>query len=185
MGEVWKDIEDYEDIYMISNRGSIKYLKHDRKYKNGKFKVIEDSFLKVATKVNYPSVGLRKEGITKIKTMHRLMAIHFVHNDDPENKVEVNHIDGNIYNYQISNLEWCTRSYNLRDAINRKQKGEKVKTRSKLIDLPDNVIKILGDEAKENSRSVKAQIEYILIQESNTIAIANYQLAKMNLDKKS
>ncbi len=50
----------------------------------------------------------------------------------------------------------------------------------KLIDLPDNVIKILADEAKENARSVKAHLEYILIQESNSIQLANYQIAKMN-----
>ncbi len=54
----------------------------------------------------------------------------------------------------------------------------------KLIDLPDNVIKILTDEAKENSRSVKAQIEYILIQESNSIQIANDTVKKMNEDLK-
>ena len=50
----------------------------------------------------------------------------------------------------------------------------------KLIDLPDNVIKILADEAKENARSVKAHLEYILIQESNSVQLANYQIAKMN-----
>jgi len=55
----------------------------------------------------------------------------------------------------------------------------------KLIDLPDNVIKILTDEAKENSRSVKAQIEYILIQESNSIQMANYAVKKMNEDVKN
>ncbi len=50
----------------------------------------------------------------------------------------------------------------------------------KLIDLSDNVIKILADEAKENARSVKAHLEYILIQESNSIQIAKHLVEKHN-----
>ena len=50
----------------------------------------------------------------------------------------------------------------------------------KLIDLPDNVIKILADEAKENARSVKAHLEYILIQRSNSIQIAKHLIQKHN-----
>ena len=48
------------------------------------------------------------------KYLHRIMAKMFVHNDDPENKTDVDHRDGNKHNNQINNLEWVTKSENQR-----------------------------------------------------------------------
>lgn len=44
--------------------------------------------------------------------VHRLVAEHFVENDDVE-KDQVNHIDGNKLNNHASNLEWVTQSENM------------------------------------------------------------------------
>ena len=44
------------------------------------------------------------------KTIHRWVALHFIEN--PENKQEVNHKDGNKLNNSIDNLEWVTSSDN-------------------------------------------------------------------------
>ena len=46
----------------------------------------------------------------KAMSIHRLVALLFIEN--PFNKVEVNHKDGNKQNNHVSNLEWVTKSEN-------------------------------------------------------------------------
>lgn len=43
---------------------------------------------------------------------HRIIASKFIPN--PDNLPEVNHIDSNKLNNDVSNLEWCTRSHNMK-----------------------------------------------------------------------
>lgn len=52
--------------------------------------------------------------------MHRLVAQAFIPN--PNNLPQINHIDENVNNNRVDNLEWCTVGYN----INYGKRNEKV-----------------------------------------------------------
>ncbi len=65
--------------------------------------------------MGYPCVNLAKNNKHYVARIHRLIAETFINN--PESKPQVNHKDGNKLNYSISNLEWVTRSENVRHAF--------------------------------------------------------------------
>lgn len=60
--------------------------------------------------------------------IHRLMAMVFLPN--PNNYSDVNHKDENKTNNNLTNLEWCTRTYNVKYGTHMQRSG---KTRSKPI----------------------------------------------------
>jgi len=62
----------------------------------------------------YLMVWLQIDGKNTGKLIHRLVGEIFLPN--PENKPQINHIDGNKLNNHISNLEWCTSSHNNKHA---------------------------------------------------------------------
>lgn len=61
----------------------------------------------------YRTVHLKK---SETEFVHRLVAETFIPNEDPEHKKDVNHIDGNKLNNNVENLEWVSRSDNVRHA---------------------------------------------------------------------
>lgn len=63
----------------------------------------------------YHAIRLCIDGKPFTTFAHRLVAIAFIPN--PENKPEVNHIDGNKDNNNLSNLEWVTSKENTAHAI--------------------------------------------------------------------
>lgn len=62
-------------------------------------------------RTGYNYVNLSKDNKAHTKRVHRLVAEAFIPN--PDNLSEVNHKDENKSNNNVSNLEWCTRKYNL------------------------------------------------------------------------
>lgn len=102
--EVWKPVHGYEGKYSVSSFGFV------RNEKTGK-----------VTRGRQAGHGYRKvtfyENNVPISTayVHRLVAEAFIGN--PAGYPEVNHLDGNRENNQISNLEWVSSSGNTEHAV--------------------------------------------------------------------
>ena len=104
MQEIWKDINEYEGKYQISNLGRVKSLNYARRKQE---RILKPGIQK---KTGYISVTLLKERKKKTKTIHRLVAETFIPN--PENLHQINHKDENKQNNCVDNLEWCSAKYN-------------------------------------------------------------------------
>lgn len=101
MEEIWKEIENYNSRYFISNFGKVKSV-------NGKIKLLKHRPCR-----EYLTVSLNKNGEGKNVLIHRLVATYFVLN--PNNYTEVDHIDCNPKNNAFSNLRWVNRSINTKN----------------------------------------------------------------------
>lgn len=109
MQEIWKDIPNYFGKYQISNFGNVK----STNYKSTKKERIMKPTINSS---GYYKIELYKNGKSNIYYVHRLVALVFIPN--PENKTQINHIDGNKTNNNVSNLEWVSVSENQIHAIN-------------------------------------------------------------------
>ena len=124
MQEKWQILINYPN-YSISSFGRIK----------NKTKILKPFF-----SFGYKRIRLYCNKEYKYYSIHRLVAEYFIPN--PENKPEVNHIDGNSLNNTDNNLEWVTRSENQKHAfkigLNRSALKNGKKTRFKKGYLPYN-----------------------------------------------
>lgn len=103
--------------YKVSENGEVFRCKKDGSLKELKHHIDRDGYHHVTIYVN---------GTPKYSVVSRLVAIAFIPN--PENKPEVNHIDGNKDNNNVSNLEWNTTKENIHHAwrtnLAKAKKGE-------------------------------------------------------------
>jgi len=109
--EEWKYVIDYKGYYEVSNLGRVRSVNRTIIRSDGKVKTFKSVILKrYMLPSGYIQIKLSKSNITKSHYVHRLVSSSHLGIDN--NKSEVNHIDGNKMNNYVTNLEWCTPSYN-------------------------------------------------------------------------
>lgn len=106
----WKTKKFGRFEYKISNHGDVvrlpSYISNGKSISLRKEKKLTGTI----TRKGYIGVELDY----KWYPIHRLVAMMFI--DNPLNKEQVNHLDGNKLNNHVSNLEWCTNLENMRHA---------------------------------------------------------------------
>lgn len=120
MKEYYIPVKGYEGLYEVSNIGNVRSLDrikevfHYGKITNHKFHGRQLALCVCKPKgrnTGYYRVMLSGKGTY----VHTIVANSFI--DNPENKKQVNHIDGNKLNNRVDNLEWCTASENVKHAF--------------------------------------------------------------------
>lgn len=154
------EIEGFEECkgYSVTTNGDVysHFWRHDKIWE-----IREEPRRKLkATKDKKGYMKLRLSLVDKKKSVsvHRLVALAFIPN--PDNKLQVNHIDGNKENNNIDNLEWVTNDENhkhkLEHGLNVSKSGDEHYTRIKYKNEGDHhACKIIiqcdlyGNEIKE------------------------------------
>lgn len=98
----WRNVDGFGGIVQVSNTGAVR--------STGTCSHPPHEYVQRLSCWGYYVVHIHLGDKNKILPVHRLVALSFV--DNPENKPQVNHIDGNKKNNNADNLEWCTASEN-------------------------------------------------------------------------
>ena len=123
--ETFVEIEGFEK-YEVSNLGRVRNIKSGIMLKPW---ITKDGYLRHC---------LYKHNKRKNLLLHRIIATSFI--DNPGKKPQVNHIDENKLNNDLSNLEWCTERENVIHGTRTKRAAEKLSKKVIQLDLNDNVL---------------------------------------------
>lgn len=110
---LWSDIKGYEGFYRVSTDGQVQSVERVREYLNAtiKSRILRQS----PNPKGYLMVKLYKDGDKKTFPVHRLVAQAFIPN--PQNKPQIDHIDGNTKNNNVTNLRWATNKENSNNPV--------------------------------------------------------------------
>lgn len=135
MKEIWKNIDGYDEKYMISSLGRVKALNYHR---SGKEKIMSPELMKKG----YLRALLQKDSIRERIMVHRLVAQAFIPN--PDNKPYIDHINTDKSDNRVENLRWVTSKENCNNPATltkyRDRKGYRVYNSKPVLQFSDNGI---------------------------------------------
>lgn len=141
--ETWKQIPNFSR-YEASTNGRLR----STNYKNsGKTKVLKPA---LSTDKYLKTMLLNDQGKYKSWAVHKWIALTFL-GKKPEG-MEVNHIDGFKTNNAPDNLEYCTRSENLKHAYENGLLDTKRGSKNGMAKLTEKQVISIRKHAKENGR---------------------------------
>ena len=120
--EEWRDVVGYEGLYKVSSHGRVFSLISDARGPRIKRRISQRLLTLqecIRNGKHYYCVSLTKDGITRARYLHRIIAEAFLPN--PNNLKEVDHWDRDGLNNDISNLRWCTHKENQNNPNTREQ----------------------------------------------------------------
>lgn len=124
-GEQWKEIEDTNKLYFVSNKGRVK-----------SYKYYDARILKPNIINGYKRVDIVQGGSRSSKLISRLVASAFLVLPASID-MELHHIDGNRLNNEATNLVWLT-------------KAEHVKTHKKMREAAKELEELAAKESVSN-----------------------------------
>lgn len=157
MEEIWKDVKGYEGLYQVSNLGRVKSMTrivscHKVFAKNWKERILKPTL----QRNGYYSLPLFKDRKMKRYSVHRLVALNFVENNN--GKKIVDHINGNKKDNRAINLRWVTSKENTNND----------NTKPNLKNTFDKMNDISRNKAKENSRKSRSRA-VVQIDDNNNV----------------
>jgi hypothetical protein len=102
------------DTYLIRSDGAVLSLERKALIHLGNYRTVKSRILKQGiSKLGYYTIALSRgfSNSRETKYIHRLLSEAFILN--PENKPEVNHINGIRIDNRLENLEWVSRQENM------------------------------------------------------------------------
>lgn len=109
--EIYKSVKGYEGIYEVSNFGNVRSIdRNDSIGRKTKGRIISPSVCN-----GYLGVNLCKNSKATYTKVHKIVAETFL--EKTENRNEVNHKNGNKKDNRLENLEYVTKSENIRHRV--------------------------------------------------------------------
>ena len=109
--EIWIPIIDFDNRYLISNKGRILSIERTIN-NNGGLMTKKEKILNPHIYKGYYRISLNNNsGVRKTLLLHRIIAKHFLF--DYDENLKVNHKDGNKLNNKIENLEMTSQRENV------------------------------------------------------------------------
>lgn len=143
--EIWKDIPGQEGNYQVSSIGGFRNFRTKK------------TIIQSKSKQGYYRMCCKYGKEIKIHS-HRAVALAFIHN--PQNKPQVNHINGIKTDNRVENLEWVTQSENALHAIKiglLKPLPHRYDEAANCVKLTNMIVKEIRENFDSMSKSVMAR----------------------------